>query len=78
MFYCHALLGFASAKLWLGGGCLLVFVGEIVIRSNCLSKMRPNKLKNYLIIKGYFRLCIFSIQLLRNLLFGNNGSFNFY
>jgi hypothetical protein len=55
-----------------------MFVGEIVIRSNCLSKMRPNKLKNYLIIKGYFRLCIFSIQLLRNLLFGNNGSFNSY
>jgi len=43
-----------------------------------LSKMRPNKLRNYLIIKGYFRLCIFSIQLLRNLLFGNNGSFNSY
>jgi len=33
---CPALLGFASAKLWVGGGCFLVFIAEIYLVKACL------------------------------------------
>jgi hypothetical protein len=34
--YCPALLSFASAKLWVGGGYLLVFFAEICLVKACL------------------------------------------